>query len=184
MKVHNMAQHAVEAWFGAAFQQLHPMLQQLHKNGGRLAGTVQVRMGRGVSGLVGKCLAGQLGIPPANGTTPLTVHIHSSASALHWNRTFGDGATFASVFTPVGVYPTGYWIESSGALRLYLGVAIVDGGWEWRQRGGRLWGIRIPAWLLPRTTALKRIEQGAYHFTVRVSVPLLGDVLSYSGKLT
>lgn len=184
MKVHNMAQQpAVEAWFGAAFHQLHPMLQHLHMNGATLAGTVQVRMGRGLAGLVGKRLARQLGIPPVNGTTPLTVHIHSSATALHWDRTFGDGATFASVFTPVGTYPTGYWVESSGPLRLYLGVAIVDGGWEWRQRGGGIWGIPIPAWLLPRTTASKRIVQGAYHFSVRVSVPLLGDVMSYSGNL-
>lgn len=68
-------------------------------------------------------------------------------------------------------------------MRLYLGVAIVDGGWEWRQRGGRLWGIPIPSWLLPRTAASKRIEQGTYHFSVRVCAPLLGEVLSYSGKL-
>jgi hypothetical protein len=184
-KAHNMTQQiAVEAWFGAAFHQLHPMLQQLHMNGGTLAGTVEVTMGRGLAGLVGKRLARQLGIPPANGATPLTVHIHSSATALHWDRTFGNEPTFASIFTPVGVYPSGYWIEASGPLRLDLGVAIVDGGWEWRQRGGRIWGIPIPAWLLPRTTASKTIKQGAYHFTVRVSAALLGDLLSYSGKLT
>jgi len=176
-------QHAVEAWFGDAFNQLHPMLQQLHINGGTLAGKVQVRMGRGAAALVGRRLARQLGIPPVNGDIALTVHIHSSATTLHWNRTFGDGDTFASVFTPVGTYPTGHWVESSGALRLFLGVAIVDGGWEWRQRGGRLWRVPVPAWLLPRTTASKRIEQGAYHFAVRVSIPLLGEVLSYGGTL-
>jgi hypothetical protein len=173
----------VESWFGDAFEQLHPLLRQLHRDGGTLTGQVQIQFGRGLAGIVGKRLARQLGIPPIAGSMPLEVCIHGGPAALHWDRTFGDGATFASVFTPAGSYPSGHWVESSGALRLKLGVAIVDGGWEWQPRGGWLWGVPIPPWLLPHTSASKRIEQGGYRFTVRVRVPMLGQVLCYSGIL-
>lgn len=42
----------------------------------------------------------------------------------------------------------------------------------------------IPLWLLPRTTAYKRIENDRYHFYVGFSLPLLGTLLSYSGNLS
>lgn len=47
-----------------------------------------------------------------------------------------------------------------------------------------LHGVRMPLWLLPRTTAYKRIEAGRYRFQVAFSLPLLGTVLSYGGLLT
>jgi Domain of unknown function (DUF4166) len=173
----------VEAWFGDAFSQLHPMLQELHRSGGTLWGTVDVRVGSGIAGLIGKRLASKLGIPPCNGVTPMKVSIYSNQMELHWDRTFNETSTFASTFTPLGKYPSGHWVESSGQLRLSLGVSIVNGGWVWRPRGGRLWGIPVPAWLLPRTAASKHVEGGLYRFSVELSLPLVGTVLSYSGKL-
>lgn len=173
----------VDAWFGPAFAQLDPRLQRLHTDGGSLRGTVTVGFGRGIGRLLGIRLARRLGIGAAEGALPFRVAIHSTATELHWYRSFGAGAMFASTFTPVGQYPAGYWVERSGALRLHLGVDIVDGAWHWRQRGARLHGIPIPAWLLPRSVASKRIEGGAYCFDVRISLPLVGTVLSYAGRL-
>lgn len=174
---------AVEAWLGEAFHDLHPMLQNLHRSGGVLLGTVDIRLGKGVACLLGKRIARKLGIPPKEGVVPLAVSIFSTREALHWNRTFNEASEFSSVFTPVGRYPAGHWVESSGPFQLLFGVSIVQGGWEWQPRGGRLYGLPIPAWLLPHTSASKRADQGRYQFSVEVTVPLFGKVLAYSGKL-
>ncbi|HKY01215.1 MAG TPA: DUF4166 domain-containing protein [Burkholderiales bacterium] len=174
---------AVETWFGDAFELLHPSLQALHRSGGTLSGTVDVRLGAGLAGWIGRRLARQLGIPARDGAMPMSVSIYGNEKELHWDRTFNEAYTFTSTFTPSGSYPYGHWIESSGRLRLNLGVSIVNGGWIWRPMGGRLWGIPIPILLLPRTSASKRIEGGLYQFNVDVGLPLLGTALSYSGKL-
>jgi hypothetical protein len=146
---------AVEALFGPAFGQLHPLLQALHRSGGTLRGRVDVRFGRGLAGVVGRRLARRLGLPPCDGPVPLIVDIHGTGTALHWDRRFGQASTFFSTFTPVGHHPTGRWVESLGLLRLDLGVSIVDGGWVWQPRGGgRLGGMPLPAWLLPRAVHL------------------------------
>jgi hypothetical protein len=175
---------AVETWFGDAFTQLHPLLQVLHRSGGTLTGTVDVRLGKGVAGWMGQWLARKLGIPISHEPVALEVAIYSNATELHWDRTFNKTSAFLSTFTPVGRYPSGHWVESSGPLRLYLGVCIVDGGWQWQPKGASLWFLPVPAWALPRTSASKRIESGLYQFNVQIALPLLGTVLAYGGKLT
>jgi hypothetical protein len=38
-------------------------------------------------------------------------------------------------------------------------------------------------WLVPRSRAYKRIEDGRYRFFVGFTLPFLGEVFSYSGLL-
>jgi hypothetical protein len=173
----------VETWFGDAFTQLHPLLQELHRSGGSLYGTVEVHLGTGLAGWVGRRLARKLGVPPHDGTASMRVDIYSSEAGLHWNRTFNETSRFISTFTPTGRYPSGHWWESSGLLRLKLSVSIDNGGWVWQPTGGRLGRIPFPVWLLPRTVASKRIDHGHYQFKVEIGLPLLGPVLSYGGNL-
>ena len=50
--------------------------------------------------------------------------------------------------------------------------------------GRRHWGsIPLPKILLPRTEAHKEVVDGGYQFSVAISVPFIGKVLGYSGKL-
>lgn len=176
-------QAPVEAWFGPAFAQLHPLLQQLHRQSGVLRGTVEVGLGRGFAGWLGRRLARRLGMPATAGPHALEVHIHSTDGVLHWSRRFDGRHAFVSRFRPCGTYPSGYWIEQTGSLRLELGVVIQSGGWHWQHRGTRWFGVPIPRFLLPHTVASKRIESDGYRFSVAVRVPLLGEVLGYAGTL-
>lgn len=173
----------VGSWFGDAFAELHPRLQALHERGGTLRGEVEVTYGRGVAGAVGRRIARRLGVPATSGTHRLEVDIRSDARALHWDRTFDDRGVFRSEFVPVGRYPSGHWIERSGAFSLELGVDVVDGGWHWRHRTTRFRGIRVPGLLHPVTSASKRIDGGRYRFAVEVRQPLLGKLFAYAGAL-
>jgi hypothetical protein len=118
---------AVERWFGERFATLHPALQRLHREGGRLAGALDVHCGRGLAGLAGRRLARRLGLQPG-AANRIEVDIHSDAGTLYWDRVMNGGHRFASRFVPVGCAPDGHWRESTGALTLLLGVEVIDAG--------------------------------------------------------
>jgi hypothetical protein len=179
----DLESNAVLAWFGSAFGQLHPQLQELHRVGGSLSGNVRIEFAQGLAGIIGRRIARTLGIPLA-ATSGLEVCIHSRDGALHWHRRFATGTDFKSVFVPVGHYPEGHWIESTGRVQVVLGVAVVDGAWRWEHRQTRLWGLPLPRWFAPRTIASKEIAGSDYVFRVEVVVPLFRTVVSYAGVLT
>lgn len=173
----------VEDWFGASFEDLSPEIRALHRCGGTLTGPVTVETGRGLAGLVGKRLAKRLGLPLTEGAAELTVSIHSDEQGLHWNRQFDQGRKFCSLFKPHGRFPDGYWSEHSGALSLYLKVAIRHGGWYWMHHKTKLGCLSLPSWFMPRTVAYKEVVDGKYHFSVCISMPVIGLILSYRGQL-
>jgi hypothetical protein len=173
----------VEDWFGDAFERLHPQLQALHRHGGRLRGTVEIRHGTGIARHAGRFLAHRLGIPMPAADNTLAVNIFSDTQGLHWNRRFNDDRDFCSVFIPVGSFPDGHWLERSGPIELALQVEVIDGGWHWRPLRSRIFGLTLPRWMLPRTAAYKQFVDGRYQFSVTIGLPLLGTVLSYRGRL-
>jgi hypothetical protein len=175
--------NVVTRWFGPAFFQLHPLLQTLHRHGGRLYGDIAVDTGRGLAGLIGRRLARRLGIPSDRARCGFEVQVVHEADALLWRRRFDDGGTMVSRFVGLGHFPAGCWIEQTGPLQLSLGVDIVDGGWHWRLRAARWHGLRVPLALLPGSQAGKRIVDGRYAFEVEFQLPLLGRVLRYGGLL-
>ena len=174
---------AVTAWFGDGFARLHPMLQDIHRDGGRLHGSVTLRFGRGLAGALGRWLARNVGIPDVAGEHRLDVEVSHGASAMSWNRCFDGTHRVHSKFRPEGHWPDGRWLETSGSAEFAMTVDVIDGGWHWRVVGMRLRGVRLPLWLLPRSAAGKRVEAGKYRFVVGFSLPILGEVLSYSGLL-
>jgi hypothetical protein len=177
------ASQAVERWFGPGFVQLHPLLQQLHRDGGTLSGRIAITYGSGVAGWLGRRMATRLGLPPHSGSAALSVRIRSDSNALYWSRAFNGGAEVTSIFVPAGSWPDGYWTEQIGALRLVLRMDTSAGGWRWIPLQTSLWGLPLPRHLAPRLIAGKRVENGQYHFSVALSHPMLGALFSYSGVL-
>lgn len=176
--------NVVISWFGDGFDALDPLLRELHREGGELSGAVDLTFGRGLAGFAGRRIAKKLGLPVTAGSKDLTVKISHEEGCLHWARNFDNQQNMVSVFRPQGHYPSGCWIESTGKLTLVLGVQIVDGGWYWVQQQLILFGVSLPLWLFPRTTAYKRISNGRYEFSVSVSLPVLGELVSYRGLLS
>jgi len=52
----------VENWFGDEFDNLHPLLQQLHTDGGRLSGDVEISYGKGLAGIIGARLGKKMNL--------------------------------------------------------------------------------------------------------------------------
>jgi hypothetical protein len=145
----------VSRWFGPRFSALHPALQALHLRGGTLTGAVEIEVGSRLAGWLGRRLAQSLGIPTDVPRRGFAVEIVHTETSLLWIRRFDSGAIPASCFSPVGVWPEGYWVEETGSLKMRLAVDIVDGGWEWRPLQVSFRGVRLPMWLL-RDSGLER----------------------------
>jgi hypothetical protein len=175
--------NAVTVWFGAHFVELHPLLQALHRNGGTLKGVVDIELGYGIAGWVGRRLARTLGMPTDAPRRGFEVDIRHDATCFTWSRRFDNGALMSTVFEPVGTWPNGYWVERTGTARVKLTVDVIDGGWYWRALGITAGGLSLPLWLFPRSSAYKRIDDGKYVFGVEFALPLLGMALRYRGAL-
>ncbi|MBX9401832.1 DUF4166 domain-containing protein [Lysobacter sp. BMK333-48F3] len=180
---HNAAMH----WFGPAFERLHPRLQALHRDGGALHGQIEISTGHGLAGRLGRRLAARLGIPTDRARRGFRVEISHDGEAMRWRRRFDDGSELLSVFRPVGRYPQGHWLESTGPARMKLGVDLDGGGWRWRLLGVAVAGVPLPRFAFPRTQAYKRIESHPdgerYRFAVAFSWFPFGELLRYEGAL-
>ena len=182
MQDYNMPSPIVKNWFAEDFSKLAPELQDLHQHGGKLLGKVDVVLGKGLAGVIGKRLQKKLNLP-AVGTNDLCVTISHSDVGLHWDRKFNNTTEMKSTFEPINTIKDGYWIEKTGPLQMKLTVDIKDHGWYWRCLSFSLFGVPLPVWLFPKSKAYKYIEEGGYKFYVGFEAPVIGLLLSYSGTL-
>ncbi|WP_444889434.1 DUF4166 domain-containing protein [Microbulbifer sp. DLAB2-AA] len=173
---------AVINWFGPSFSELNPLLQHLYMQGAKLYGEVDIRFGSGVAGWIGRRMAHKLGAPTTAGKVPFSVDIHHSPEKLTWSRTFARTHTVTSEFQPVKTYQQGgYWVESTGPVKIHLGVSTEGGNWQWLQQSVSLFRIPIPTIFRPRVSAGKAVVNGPYQFEVKISLPVLGLIFGYSG---
>ncbi|AWF82665.1 hypothetical protein BTJ40_18640 [Microbulbifer sp. A4B17] len=174
----------VTEWFGSDFSKLHPQPQRLHTTGAKLTGKVNVQFGSGLAGIIGRRIAGKMGIPKYTEESFFSVNIQHSSDKLIWSRTFAEGHTMTSEFVPVGTRgEAGYWIEKTGITSIHLGVSIEQGNWLWIPYTASIFHIPIPSLLRPKVSAGKSIVNSQYHFEVSISLPILGFIFSYSGVL-
>ena len=178
----SMHPHTVtESWFGSHFKELSAPLQQLHRAGGTLEGNVTFSYGKGLAGALGKRIAKRMGVSALPSTCPFRVEIEHTPTAMIWRRLFNDSVVCESIFEPSGSFDHGYWVEKTGAVQVELGVRLVDGAWHWDCRRVLVHGIVLASILRPVVMAHKRIENGAYCFSVEFRHPWLGSLFSYQG---
>ena len=173
-----------EKWFGDHFTELHPKLQKLHSEGGVLSGEVEVEYGTGIAGVIGKRLGVKLGLPLHTESTSLKVDISHTDQAMIWSRQFGGASKpMVSEFTPQGIYESGYWAETTGAITVELSVEVHLGGWHWIQRATKVKNLVVPSLLVPELKAKKSFEDSLYQFEVALQKRGMGLLVRYAGAL-
>jgi hypothetical protein len=177
-----MTINCVQQWFGDSFKDLHPLLQKLHIDGGVLFGTVNVTVGNGLAGYIGRRLLRKLGVSNV-GSNTLEVVVQHYDQGFLWNRSFNQHAKVTSQFDAVGTRTSGYWLETLGSISVFLTVDIHEGAWHWRCKKMSYKNVTLPKFLLPKANAYKLIENNRYRFYVGITLPLLGECFSYSGLL-
>jgi hypothetical protein len=161
---------------GPAYDPLPPAVRDLHQfcADSGAAGEAMVSRGRG---LVVRLLARLMRFPP-EGQWPLHVAFAGRDGCEAWTRDYG-GHVMASVLSdrPGGV------VERFGPVRLAFDLVPRPDGLDMKLVGWSVLAIPLPRFLAPRIAASEREENGRFRFDVSASLPLVGQVVRYSGWL-
>lgn len=175
----------LKEWMGNDFFALHPLLQELHSDGGVLEGDVNIRIPKfGLSHYLGKKLATKLGLPSDNGKHSLKISISQQKDKIIWDRTFDEKYKMTSIFKPVGIKESGFLLEESGPVKMRLTVDVKNGAWHWRWLDVSSKQKSILRLVFPYSKAYKYInDKNEYVFSVQFKLFGLGQILSYEGIL-
>ena len=161
---------------GERFDALPPAVRRLHdicRDSGA-QGEGRVEQGRG---WIGRIVAATMRFPPA-GRWPLHVAFAEKEGAERWTRDFGGHRFFSDLSEKAGRL-----VERFGPMRFAFDLPSGPEGLEMHLRRWSVFGLPLPLVLAPRIEAREWEEDGRFRFSVAVSLPLLGDIVRYSGWL-
>jgi hypothetical protein len=162
---------------GDAFLRLCEPVRQFHSHAGKSTFSGTVEIDAPVSRLAW-LLAVCVGSPLQAVNGPLKFELDAHRDMETWTRHF----PFKSMTSQM-VRQGDRVIETLGAARLSFSLHEREGGLEMRLERMHFWGIPCPRWLMPVIEATETGCDGALHFHVTATVPLIGMVTSYRGKL-
>ena len=171
-----------EAVMGAAYAELHPALQNLHRTGDRRAFTGECRVTRGRNPL-SHIVAAIVGFPKSGGNIPVTVSVTPDKTGEIWTRNFG-GQTFQSHHS----LGTGRWsrhvTERFGPMAIHMAILEEDGNLRINTRGWSIFGVPLPKALRPGGDVFETIDDaGRFVFHVDLTAPIFGRLCKYEGWL-
>ncbi|HEX6374920.1 MAG TPA: DUF4166 domain-containing protein [Allosphingosinicella sp.] len=161
---------------GSAFDRLPPAVRRLHDFCGDAGAEGEGRVERG-RGPIARTIAAAMRFPPV-GRWPLHVAFAEHGAAERWTRDFG-GHRFSSELSQAGRHI----VERFGPLRFAFDLPSGADGLEMHLRGWSAFRLPLPLALAPRIRAREWEEGGRFRFAVAVALPLVGDVVRYSGWL-
>jgi hypothetical protein len=167
---------------GDAWDQLPAAVRRLHGVTSRstFTGTCTVRRGHQPLAMLAAAL---IGFPRSGAGQDISVDLSVEADAEHWVRTIG-GRRFSSVLRQGRGRSEWLMRESFGPITVDIALLLDKGCLRYIVRGWTLFGIRLPRWLAPRSTALESGAEGKFSFDVTIGHPLTGVIVQYRGLLT
>jgi hypothetical protein len=161
---------------GAVFDTLPPPVRTLHRlvGDGGAVGTASVVRGRN---WLARLVATIMRFPPA-GDHPLCVYFSEHKGKERWTRNFG-GHCFSSELSQAN----GLLVERFGPMRFHFTLPADASGLHMEMRKWSLFGIGLPLILAPRSPAREWGEGDDFCFDVPISLPLIGLLVHYQGRL-
>ncbi len=161
---------------GEDFDALPPLVRAMHEVHGDAgaAGEGQVRRG---GGPLGRLLGAIIGFPPA-GEYPVHVDFSEDDGRERWTRHFGPHRFWSRFSAGQGLL-----VERFGLLRFGFELRVEGGELRMRLRRWSALGLPLPLFLAPRVNAREWQEDDRFHFDDRIVMPLIGEVVHYSGWL-
>lgn len=166
----------------AVYDRLPPPIAQLHDlaGGATWCGRADVD---GPKGAIAWLIARSLGLPAPARDVAVTVEFEVRDGIEAWRRTFGDREFESRQYMGSG-REQGLIVESFGILRFAMQAVGSAHGIDLQLRGGRLLGMPLPRFLLPRISASERVDSlGRFRFDVDIGVPGIGRLVHYCGWL-
>jgi len=166
---------------GDAWSRLPPAVRQMHEGRGRRIVRGRASITTGSSPLAG-LMRRAMGFPEANADVAVSVQFDEHDGVETWTRNFG-GERFSSVQAAGIGRNERLIVERFGPVRVALAVVITDGRLNLAIRSWSLFGLPMPRWLGPTTTAFEYEADGRFHFDVAMGHPLAGAIVHYRGWL-
>ncbi|MGP1394649.1 MAG: DUF4166 domain-containing protein [Inquilinaceae bacterium] len=148
---------------GRSFDDLPRAVRQLHDGWGRTVfeGRADIT---GATTWRGRMAARLAGFPTSDQSVPARVTIEAREDREVWTRDFGS-KRFYSVLTSVA----GTLVERFGPFGFLIDLAVADGALHYPVRRGFLWGIPLPAMVVPQSITREfEDEAGRFRFDVAV----------------
>jgi hypothetical protein len=165
---------------GPRWDELPAAVQRAHRPSAKLRGTFEVRHGRSP---LARAIARIVRCPREAAGVEVTLCIEAEDGVEWWHRTF-DGRRMT---TRQQSEEAGVLNERIGPLELLFRLQVEGGALRFDQVGarGRLAGLALPwpRWCRPQVEALARAEPGGVAVSVAVSLPGIGLLMSYAGRL-
>lgn len=161
---------------GETFGRLPPLVRQIHDVQADAGAAGEGRVERGRNPLAR--LVGAIMRFPAAGSHPLHVAFAVRDGRERWTRDFG-GQVFSSELSG----RNGLAVERFGPIRFGFALAATGDGLAMQLRRWSVLGLRLPLVLAPRIGAREWQEADRFHFDVAVAMPLVGEIVHYSGWL-
>jgi hypothetical protein len=161
---------------GADFDALPDPVRFMHTliGDGAASGTATVTRGRNWAA---RLVAWVMRFPP-EGQHGLHVHFAEQHGCERWTRDFA-GARFSSVLSECG----GLLVERFGPMRFHFTLAVSDGGLRMMMQKWGIFGLPMPLALAPKSPAREWAEGDDFCFDVPITLPLIGMVVHYQGRL-
>ena len=171
-----------ERILGRAWAQLAAEIRQLHSVTAASSFSGQCTVARGRNPLAW-LIATVIGFPKAGANQNISVQLTREGDGERWVRT-GGGKTFSSIQMPGR--GRSQWLVRERFGPVSVDMALVADGLALRYivRRWALFGISMPLFLGPRSTALESAKDGLFCFDVTIGHPLTGLIVRYCGQLT
>lgn len=121
-----------------------------------------------------------IGFPPASDDVPVSVRFDVVHGTETWTRTFGEKSFHSHQFA--GKSP-GFICERFGPLTFAMALVLREGRLSLILRHWRAFGIPMPMFLCPHSTAHETVEEGRFRFHVEIGHPVTGLIVRYRGWL-
>jgi hypothetical protein len=156
---------------------LPPLVRAIHDLQGDAGAAGEGRVERGRN-LFARLMGWIAGFPP-EGHYPLHVAFAEREGRERWTRDFGGHVFSSELSTKWGLA-----VERFGPMRFGFALAPVPDGLTMHLKRWSLFGIRLPRFLAPRIAAREWEAEDRFHFDVRLTFPLIGGIVHYTGWLT
>jgi hypothetical protein len=171
-----------ERILGQTWAQLAPEIRQLHSvtDASSFAGRCTVDRGRNPLAWL---IATVIGFPKADVNQSISVQLSREGDGERWVRTSG-GRTFSSAQMPGRGRAEWLVRERFGPVSVDMALVVDGPTLHYIVRRWALFGISMPLFFGPRSTAVESAKDGQFCFDVTISHRFTGLIVRYRGLLT
>ena len=123
-----------------------------------------------------------VGFPSPSTDVPVTVRFDVADGVETWTRTFGGESFVSRQFAGRG-RSEHLLCEQFGPLTFAMAVVVDGGRISLLLRRWSAFGMPLPLWAGPTSTAYETSDGGKFRFHVEISHPLTGLIVRYRGWL-